>query len=115
ASMTARGGVSGTNGPIIRLNCTLSSIRHSWNTLGCGDLEYSAGGLYELEGINGTVGVAYQPEDQWIAEIFRGDQVKAGSVPHCTLGDVGKVGRSGLRNNTGREIGDGFPARHYVR
>src|SRR5215470_2197834 len=75
ASITARGGVSGMSGPSIRLSCTLLSTRTSRHALGHGDVEDGPRRLHQRVGPHGAVGVADQPEQQGVAQIFGRDEI----------------------------------------
>src|SRR5262249_25671195 len=107
ASITARGGVSGMNGPINRRSSTLSSIRLSdirrpRHAQRRRDVQHLAGGGHEIVGVDRAVGIADQPEDQRVAEVLRGDQIEAIALPYRVLRDGGEIGRAGMRRDPPR-------------
>src|SRR5215471_845076 len=114
ASMTARGGVRGMNGPIIRFSWTLLSTRSSRHALRHGDVENGPRRLHQRVGPYGAVGVADQPEQQRVAEVFRGDEIDPVALPHRVLGHSGKIWRAWPRHEAARQIGDALPDRRHV-
>src|SRR5208283_833648 len=76
ASITARGGVSGKIGPIIRLSCTLLSIAAPRYALGHGDLQDGTRRLDHRVWLDSAIGVAQQPEQERIAKVLGRQQIE---------------------------------------
>src|SRR5215471_17371186 len=108
ASITARGGVSGMSGPIIRLSCTFLSTRDPWHALRHGDVHDGSGRLDEGVRPHRAIGVADQPEQQRVAEIFGRQKIEPVALLHSMLSHGGKIRRAWLRHEAAREIGDGL-------
>src|SRR5208337_3740093 len=111
ASMTARGGVIGTIGPIISESWTFLSTRRSRHAKRRSDREDGARRRGEIVGPDRAVGVADQPGHQRIAQIFRGDEIEPVALPHDMARDRRVVGRPRLRHDAPREIGDRLSVR----
>src|SRR5215469_5380054 len=73
ASITSRGGVRGMMGPMKRRNWTLSSTRYPRNAQRRSDVQDAPRNIHQVVRCDRAVGIANQPEDQRVGEIFRGD------------------------------------------
>src|SRR5208283_5194730 len=115
ASITALGTDTGMNGPIIRLSWTLLSIGRARDPLRHRDGDRGAGGLHELVRADGAVCVAQDPEEQRVAEVGCGQQVRPVARLDRVRGQRRVVRAPGLRDEALGQIGDGLPARGLVR
>src|ERR1051326_2885510 len=77
ASMTERGGGTGTAGPISTVRCTPLSIGHPRDAFRQGDAQPPSDRLGQLVGAHGAIGVADAPELLGVVEIARRDVVDA--------------------------------------
>src|SRR2546428_9700682 len=109
ASRTACDTGIGTAGPIISVSWipvfTTESPRRPRNAFGQRNAERRPGTLRELVRSHRVVGVTQPPEDFGIAQVLRGEDVEAVSLPHGVLPDGGEA--VGRWNEAAPEIGDG--------
>src|SRR5271166_882738 len=75
-SGTTRGTGTGNTGPIIKLSWMLSSIGSPRNPLRHGNVQGCAGRLDQFARPDRAVGIAQQPEEQGITQIFGCQQVE---------------------------------------
>src|SRR5580700_8692094 len=102
-------------GPIIKLSCTLSSISTSRDSLRHGYTQDRARSGHQSIGNHSAVGIAQEPGEQWVAQVFGGEQVEPVALLNGMLRHRGIIRGAGLRHETAREVRDGLPIGRGVR